>query len=56
MATLKFEIDTDDMFQDYDEEFGFTGESFEQLVRDGLVEEIQRKVTDDVSKTNCCLS
>jgi hypothetical protein len=50
MAILKFEIDTDDMFQDYDPEFGPSGESFEQLFRDGLSVQIQDKVTADISK------
>ena len=50
MAKLKFEIDTEDMFQDYDEEFGYSGESFEQLFKSGLKSEITKKVTEDISK------
>lgn len=50
MAKLKFEIDTDEIFQDYSEEFGLTGASFEDLFKTGLETQIKNQVAEKVSK------
>lgn len=44
MAKLHFEVDTEDIFSDYDEEYGRGGSSFEDLVRESLGDKVKQEV------------
>jgi len=45
MTILKFEVDTEDMFQDYDSEFGPSGGmAFEDLVRESMGDKVKQEV------------
>lgn len=50
MAILKFEVNTDDIFENYDEEFGPSGSSFEALFKDAMMKELKKAAVDEVLK------
>jgi len=50
MAILKFEVNTDDMFQNYSEEYGHTGNSFETLFKDAMMKELKKSAVEEALK------